>query len=427
MYPRRFAVAARRVLVAALVAPFLTSCWGDLVTNETIGSPAVPSGGAMFQRYVALGTSIGTGIQSAGINDSTQRQSFVLLLARAMGHTLGTTFRYPSFTNPGCPPPFTNPLTGARVTPPGFPTSTSMSCYVRAAGSVASAVNNLSIPSLRAMQVLNVGDLSFPATDTLKLAQFITGGRNPADVMDQIRPTFVTLEVGANDVLGAATRGDSTLLTDTAGFRTTFDAIAGRIAATGARAAVSNVPDVAVIPNLSAGRWYYILKFVAPTPPFNSPLFTVNPSCAPGPLAIGDSTLFPFSTTGGILKVLSGGRAATVNCALGTADTVGTALPVLSAAERKAVRQRVNELNAIIAQEVASRGWALVDLNGELLLQLGRGQIPAFPSLSTPTTTLFGPLFSLDGVHPNAAGHKLIARAFAAAINATYATSLVVQ
>ena len=52
-------------------------------SNEKLNSPSVPTGGAIFARYVAMGNSITAGFQSAGINDSTQQQSYARLLASA--------------------------------------------------------------------------------------------------------------------------------------------------------------------------------------------------------------------------------------------------------------------------------------------------------------------------------------------------------
>ena len=82
--------------------------------QDDLFSPVPPqyAGGAMFQRYVAMGNSITAGIQSAGINDSTQRQSYAVLVAAAMG---GSPFYWPSLNAPGCPPPLTILLTQARV------------------------------------------------------------------------------------------------------------------------------------------------------------------------------------------------------------------------------------------------------------------------------------------------------------------------
>ncbi|HXY68350.1 MAG TPA: hypothetical protein VEH62_02800, partial [Gemmatimonadales bacterium] len=83
--------------------------------NQTVGPKGPPPGGTTFAGYIAVGTSISAGIQSAGVDDSTQRHAFPALLAGAMGLTLNGNWFYPGFTAPGCPPPYTNPLTQARV------------------------------------------------------------------------------------------------------------------------------------------------------------------------------------------------------------------------------------------------------------------------------------------------------------------------
>src|SRR5882672_11957940 len=71
--------------------------------NEVLNSPRVPAyqGGTMFQRYVAMGNSITAGFQSGGINDSTQRQSYAVLIGGAMR----SPFFSPLLGKPGCPPP----------------------------------------------------------------------------------------------------------------------------------------------------------------------------------------------------------------------------------------------------------------------------------------------------------------------------------
>ena len=65
-------------------------------SSVTVPIPVNP----MFQNYVALGNSITAGFKSGGIHDSTQRQSYALLLARSMH----TRYAFPSLANPGCPP-----------------------------------------------------------------------------------------------------------------------------------------------------------------------------------------------------------------------------------------------------------------------------------------------------------------------------------
>lgn len=424
---------ALRLAVLAVTVPLFAAC-SDMLTNETVGTapaPTDPSGGPLFRTYMALGTSLGAGIESGGINDSTQRDAYTFRLAEAMGLLPGTNWEYPSFRYPGCPAPYANILTGQRV---GNPTT---ACYLRDPASASPFIHNLSIPSARAEHILDITALTYPATDSLKLAQFITGGRNPIDVVESVVPTFVTLEVGANDVLGAATRGDATLLTTVAAFQTAFEAIADRLDAIGAEVAMSNIPNVTVIPHFTRAAVLWCLNTglcpgVPATLPFSSPFFVIDVSCAPGAAGgVGDSYLLTFPATGAITNTLAAGRAATLNCATDVA-TVQPPAPApavpefpagatINVAEYGTITQRVTDLNTYLAAEAAARNYAYVDINGALAAQAAL--IPPIPQFTTPAA-LFGPLFSLDGIHPNRAGYAIMANTFRVAINTRFATTL---
>src|SRR2546427_10875770 len=60
-----------------------------------------------------MGTTITAGWQSDGINDSTQLQSFAVLIAQQMQ----TPFYVPLMNRPGCRPPLTNIYLQTRVLP----------------------------------------------------------------------------------------------------------------------------------------------------------------------------------------------------------------------------------------------------------------------------------------------------------------------
>ena len=96
---------------------------------------------------------------------------------------------------------------------------------------------------------------------------------------------------------------------------------------------------------------------------------------------------------------------------------------VLDAAEQAAVTDTVNAYNALIAAEADSLGFAFYDPNPKLLALRASGDIPIFPDLSNPTAA-FGQFFSLDGVHPAAAAHVVLANEIIDAINAKYGTSV---
>ena len=431
-----------RLVIAALVLPLLAGC-KDLVTNQTMGPQAVrgnPSGGAQFYTYVALGTSISAGVQSGGINDSTQKQAFPYLLANAMGLTPGVNWFYPSFTMPGCTPPFLNPLTQPITYVNG---ATATTCNYRNPAYIAPINNNLGVPSIRAAQVLNITALPFPVTDTLLAAQLITGSRNPIDLLIAAKPTFVTMEVGADDILHAATYGSATLLTPLATLQTQLTTIADSIQATGAHVAIANVPNVTVIPHFSAGVIFWCLHnggaycpaaagLPPATLPYSSPLFNVDSSCIASALyptkGVGDLTLVTFKATAAITGTLAQSGPATLNCAAGTATAAGVSTAasggfVLTPAAVAAIATEVVQIDSFIHLQAIARGWAYVDVNGALAAAVAGGQIPKFPNFATPAT-LFGPVTSLDGIHPNGAGHKIIADLFVAAINAKYGSTL---
>ncbi|HEY2806855.1 MAG TPA: hypothetical protein VGI92_13430 [Gemmatimonadales bacterium] len=417
----RFATSRLSAVVLAAL-PLLASC-SSMFTDQTIGTRGTPAGGAIFTTYSAIGTSIGAGIQSGGINDSTQREAYTYQFAVAQGHIPGVDWFYPSFAMPGCPAPLANATTGARVGG-----ASAAACATRSSASIAPFENNTSIPSIRAAQVLDITNLAFPATDTLKLAQFIVGARNPIDMVVAEHPTFVTLEMGANDVLGAATHGDTTLLTSTASFSASMDAIATKLDSTHAKVAVANIPNVTVIPHFSKASVFFCLKTGAcgfpAALPYSSPLFTVDASCAPNAAGgIGDNYLVPFTTTGNITAVLAASRAAKLDCQRDSALVGTAASPLVAVApagatinplELAAITARVAAFNTTIAALATAHGYALVDFNAALTAQAAN--IPPFPNFATPTQ-LFGTLFSQDGIHPTKAGHKLIANAFITAAN----------
>jgi len=106
-------VATRRPLLATAALAALAAL-GACVGDGDVLNPAVdPAAGSLFVRYVSLGNSITAGFQSAGIVDSTQRNAYPNLLARAAG---GIPFQQPMFARPGCPPLMTAPLTPCRST-----------------------------------------------------------------------------------------------------------------------------------------------------------------------------------------------------------------------------------------------------------------------------------------------------------------------
>ena len=411
-------------LIAASLAfllPVLAACYEDETLNPP-GPPPVPTGGPLFQRYVAMGNSITAGVQSAGINDSTQSRSYAALLAAAMG----TDFVIPRLSMPGCPPPFLNNLTQERVNLPGLPPATGTTCYLRRTNQTP---NNVAVPFARVIEALD--NLAQPHSRANALTLLFLGGRTQVQAMADQDPTFVTLWIGNNDAITSLTdlanpgRLDS--LTPVNTFTVQYTQLLDAIEAAGAQAALVSVADVSVIPYASRGAVYWCIKnqplACGPFPAAFPAAFTVNDNCAPIatgiPGAKGDSVLVPWPI--GVARIGDAlqGTATTIDCSVDT--------DVVTPAEYAGLRAAVAGYNAFIQAEAAARGFAYLDINLPLGAAVLAGQIPPFPDLSQALTggnVLFGPFFSLDGVHPSTLAHRVVADSLASVINQKYSTTL---
>jgi len=420
----RFSAAAVLGLLLAAAA-----CNNDQLNRPFANTPVDP----LFARYVSMGNSITAGFQSAGINDSTQQQSYAVLLARAMH----SPFYSPLMNKPGCPPPFTNVFTQTRLTPPGYPPSTATSCYLRKIPSDPPPfISNTAVPGAEVEDIFNNLDT---ASNANTLTQFFLGGLTQTQMLERAHPTFVSVWIGNNDVLGAATNsanaGDSTRITSLTNFQARYTALVDSVSAAGPLGAVLiGVANVTRIPFFSRGTTYYAIKAgLVPGAAF-PPNFVVAVNCAP---PRGDSVLVPFPY--GLPKIDSaaGNPAGTY--------TLDCAVPqVVVPQELVRLVTAVTGYNTAISAAATAHGWAYLDPNPVFDSVALAGAIPAFPfarnaagginpCAGTPATVTpprpatpppFGLLFSCDGVHPTAATHRLIAQHLRDAINAAYTTSI---
>ena len=407
------------VLGFALVA---TACNNDQLNRPFGSTPVDP----LFDRYVSMGNSITAGVQSGGINDSTQQQSYAVLLAQAMH----SPFFPPLLNRPGCPPPYTNVFTGARYAVPGQPfPSTATTCALRKIPNPAPPyISNTAVPGAEVRDILaNLDTASNPNT----LTQFILGGLTQTQMMERAHPTFLSIWIGNNDVLGAATSspnaGDSTKITSITNFQTRYGAMLDTVDAVGPQGVILiGVGKVTALPFFSAGATYWAIKnHLAPPDSFPT-LFTVSNNCAPIatgiPGARGDSTLVPFPYGAALLGAVQLGAPRNLDCA----DTVAA---VVVPKELVKLLGAVTAYNTYISGQATARGWAYLDPNTTLdSLRAIPTAVRPFPALLQPcNATLglpFGTAFSCDAVHPSASTHRLIAQHLRLAINAAYTTAI---
>ncbi len=392
----------RRTIASVLSLTLLAACQQDELLLPP--QPAY-AGGEMFVRYVAMGNSITAGFQSGGINDSTQRQSYAFLVANEMR----SQYYYPSLNAPGCPPPYTNVFTGARVGG-----GTASTCLFRNSR-IPPYLSNVAVPGAETVDMLVNGPP--PTANSNPLTQLFLGGRTQVQAMMDAHPTFVSVWAGNNDLLGAALAGDTALATDTAAFRVSYAHALDSIQATGAQAILIAVglghsANNVVLPYFSRGTTWFGLwagGAFAPAP------FTVAANCAP---PRGDTVLVGFAYGFGLLATAKTGTPTTLDC---------TAPPVVEPAETRFFAVQQIRYNAIIQAQAAARGWAFTDGVDSTLDSLAgvANQFAPFPNTAAACSgSPFGLAFSCDGIHPNAATQRLIARKVVQAINAKYGSAI---
>jgi lysophospholipase L1-like esterase len=384
-----------------------SACHNDELFRPANFAPIDP----LFERYVSMGNSITAGFQSGGINDSTQLQAYPVLLARVMG----SPFFIPLMKRPGCPAPYDTVFAS-----PAPHRISAIPCSLRLPQNPPPPfISNVAVPGAEVIDGYSNLDT---ASNANALTFFFLGGQTQAQAMQRASPTFVTVWLGNNDVLGAATSatngGDTTKITPAASFQTRYTAVLDSIGATRAsgKGVLIGVANVTLIPFFSKGDVYFFIKVGTTNFPTN---FQVAPNCAPDTLGgQGTTTLVPFPYGLGLVgqAAVDPGNTYTLDCSVAQ---------VIVPAERTKLLATVTAYNTFISAQATARGYAYVDPN-TLFASLPPGAIPPFPNTTgaNAVTRPFGDYFSRDGVHPSAASHKLIANALVQAINAKYGTQI---
>lgn len=399
---RRFSGSPALPILLLALLPLAAACNDDELLPPTARDD-------MFVRYVAIGNSITAGFQSGGISDSTQLQAYPVLLAEEFGLSLGTEFNVPLLNPPGCPPPIINIFTLERLGGGG-----SSTCLLRQAPTP-TFINNVAVPGAAVVDVLNNLD---PTSRANALTTFFLGGLTQMEVVQRVRPTFASVWIGNNDVLGAALSGDVSLVTPASVFAAQYDAMVDELVALNLQGAILiGVGNVTAIPHLSPGAAYWQAAMAPGWPP----TFTVSNNCAPAAFGgVGETTLVPFGYGFGVLFAqAAGGTAVTLDCVNDP--------PVLTGAELATIGTAVAIFNQTIADAAGANGWAYLDPNPFLDSLVQAGEIPLFPNVPPSpdaVTRPFGDFFSRDGFHPNAAAHQLVADHVIDAINAEYGVNL---
>lgn len=416
-----------RMLPILAVAALLAGCQGPCQKIDRISAPALTAGGADFTTYVAAGTSISAGYQSGALVDRHQIYSFPAIFARQIGKTVllngQGTFSEPTIDKDGIG-------TDALGNPVGIMKLVALPDSITTAFSVLGAPNNLAWPH----PYSNLGVPGALMSDFAGLANAGAGyfpavARGQGSIRNLLlaqAPTFVTLEYGANEVLGYATAGTM----PSVALRTLIPAMYVDSVKSAVRTLHAQLPNTKIvlftIPDVTSIPFATTLPAatVSLTTGLAVPLIGTGSSGSSGPLTPGKDLVTLkaayFLNQGYGIPV---GGYNFINPAV-----PGNGLPlpnavVLGDDEKSALQTMAATMNdSLVAITLRTPYVALVDLHGLLADVKANGVW--YGATHYTSDFIAGGLFSLDGVHPSDMGHVVICNALVDAVNARFGSTV---
>ena len=411
----------QRLVLVPLVA-FAAACADSPVapSRVVVGDPVLQQseGRGVFQRYVAIGTSISMGSVGDGVFVGSQVSSWPAQLAR-MGDREITQ---PYIQSPGCRSPIAAPLAlGVRLSGESVLLDAALLSCAPLVPGVSLPTQNVAINGARARDVLfttpqNIVD----AGNALVYSRVLAPGMTQLDAMEEQNPKLVSVELGGNEVLNAKSGvaivgAPPAPVENPATFAAQYHQILDRIEAVGVK---------------------HVLLVGLPANPFNLPSFRAGAEIAANaPLMLGafnvavqpdcgttnaQNLIFvtvriPLAAQAGLAARAANQPPVPFTCAGAGPTTVDF---VLTPSEQAIMAGVVTQMNAAMQSEAQARGFAFVSLDA---VYTAPGARPPLNVVALVTSAQpFGPLLSVDGIHPSAAGQTLIAQAAAQALNARY-------
>lgn len=377
----------------------------------------------LFSNYISAGDSLTAGYQSGALQKNRQQVDYPILIAQAGGVT-ASNFKQPYLAEPGTGFGFgTVDTTTGKVYGEYKPDGTRQALTTVNASNLSLLLqssdtppfNNLGIPGATIEQMASTTlSQSNPYFSFILRNTGVSGDRPELQQIIDGNPSLLTLWIGNNDVLGAATSGN-TNATSVASFTTSFNNIINQLLSkTNADIFVANIPDVTTIPYTSTivTQGYAdpgtnkIALIQYPTGNPNAPLSALTPI----PTEEANVKYF-LITTLTQLPLLQNQ----------TISQIGGQY-TLTNDEVNSLQATVNGYNSAIASQVASNSrLTLVDTN-KFLKDIKNGAITG----ASGTSYLLDPntSFSYDSVHPNSKGYTFVAQQFINAINKRYSFNL---
>ncbi|WP_300978760.1 SGNH/GDSL hydrolase family protein [Flavobacterium sp.] len=465
------------VLIASLA--FVACNNDDEVTIDSNSSDGKPltAGSAVVTKYVALGDSYAAGYSDNALFKTGQEGSYANIIAQQFALAGGGDFKTPFMAdNVGGLLLGGNVIAGTRLYFNGSaPVAVTGKPSTEVTTKLTGPFNNLGVPGAKSYHLVapGYGNVAGVAAGLANpyFARFATTASTTvvADAVAQ-DPTFFSLWIGGNDILGYATSGGTGKdqkgnlnpatyagndITDPNVFASAYSNIVNALTAKGAKGVVANLPYVTALPYFTTVPFNPVALSAAAATQLNAGYATyngglqamvnaglltaaeatrrtINFKAGANAVVIVDSYLTDRTSFGipsyrhataedlvvlpasSFIGTLVGGNAAAVN---------GVSVPladnwVLSKEEIAEVKVATDAYNVTIKSIADAKGLAFVELKA-VTDKLASGGI-VYDGYNTTSTFVTGGMFSLDGVHPSPRGYAIIANLFTEAINAKY-------
>lgn len=484
----------KKIIISTLAVSamlFTISCENDF--DNDVNDVVVTKGEADFSRYIALGNSLTSGYRDGALYSSGQNESYPSMMAAQMKLAGGGEFKQPLMPN----------NVGGFIGIPGFPGKLELKTVNGALSPVpnspAAALDNVAgggpyqnmgVPGAKVFHLLAPGYGS-SANIPLGLAnpyfaRFASSATSSvvSDALAQ-NPTFISLWIGNNDVLGYATSGGdgSNPITPVdgavgVGFTNSYTALVGLLFPSGTtrKGIIANIPNITSVPFFTRVPYNPVTpaSLGANITALNTSLYgplkqaltafgagdriNLLSATASNPVLIVDVSLPNLSAqlTAALTPSLGAPTAAAFGQIYGqarqttpedyilltTSSVIGTqaaAVPaninvngisyplanqyVLTKAEAAKVAAATLAYNTAIKNIAAAKNLAFVDMNAKMEELNSKSGI-VWDGVKYTATFVSGGAFSLDGIHLTGRGYAIIANEFIKTINEKYKSTL---
>lgn len=423
------------------------------------------SGSADLSSYIAVGNSLTAGYADGSLYTSGQQYSYANILAQQFAQAGGNgIFKTPMMpTEDGVSPNVTpqglyfttkrivgysTDCLGTTSLGPVFavdnPDQDKLAAELMTSVAAEGPFNNIGVPGIK------VGHLLAPGLGQLN-PYYGRFAENPNDALinevAKVNPTFFSLWIGNNDVLGYATSGGIDPITPFAGtpgldFSGSYVAALQTILASADKGVLANIPDIASAaffttvpynPIVLEEQWM-VDALNAAYAQYNGAMtqmglpYRIEWSLGANPMVIADADMGIPVPNLNIRQIMSDELVLltipqdSIKCAFWGSQVPVPNQYVLTTKEIKNVENATYQFNKFIKEMATTHGLAFVDFNSIMKQVDATGLI--FDGVKFSTAFIQGNLFSLDGIHLTPQANALVANYYVDAINATYGANV---